>query len=260
MDYKELQELLALELERRKKVNARYSLRAFARSLGVEPSHLSKILRGDVNPSHSTTMKIASKLIQNESIVSKISEIDSKRRIYRSVKKKKLKDFSKSKLGLDLFFRSALDYHVHLALSLSLPDTTIEGLSKYFGINKSQIESSLAHLQKHNLIFKNEAGGFEVKIPQTADDPFVKTNDEKKKLQLEFLNKAKQAILSVPQEKRLNGTLSFTVDEKLLNKLKTKIDLFLRELNAWSSVNSKRTDTIYNFSIALYPVMKEDSQ
>jgi len=55
-------DILTQELRRRKAVNHRYSLRAFARSLQMDPSTLSKILRGKRELSMSTAFRVANYL------------------------------------------------------------------------------------------------------------------------------------------------------------------------------------------------------
>lgn len=59
-------DVLTAELIRRKMMNSRYSLRAYARSLGIDATLLSKILSGKNLPSIKTAEKLAMKLKLSE--------------------------------------------------------------------------------------------------------------------------------------------------------------------------------------------------
>ena len=60
--YQSYQDILKAELEKRQRANARYSLRAFARDLGVSPSNLSEILQRKAGLSRIKAQEIAKKL------------------------------------------------------------------------------------------------------------------------------------------------------------------------------------------------------
>ncbi len=49
-------------LERRRSKNTRYSMRAFARDIGISPSTLSRILRGKLVPGPAVWVRIAEQL------------------------------------------------------------------------------------------------------------------------------------------------------------------------------------------------------
>lgn len=57
-----LREILSLELQRRAAKNKAYSLRAFAKQLGISPSYLCEILQERKNPTRQMTEKILEKL------------------------------------------------------------------------------------------------------------------------------------------------------------------------------------------------------
>ncbi len=61
-DNADYRQRLKLELEQRLSLNPRYSLRAFARDLGISPSRLSHVLKGKFGLSESAGEGIAAKL------------------------------------------------------------------------------------------------------------------------------------------------------------------------------------------------------
>src|SRR4051794_31830317 len=80
----DLAEFLRAELERRRRVNRRYSLRAFAKALGVESSYLSKVLRGERQVTRQLLHRIEHRLRLTEETVRRmnagIADDESRRR------------------------------------------------------------------------------------------------------------------------------------------------------------------------------------
>ena len=58
-------------------------------------------------------------------------------------------------------------------------------------------------------------------------------------------------------DKRLNGKLTFSLDPKLLPKIKKKIARFMAELNGFSMSESQSEMEIHNLTIALYPLNRK---
>jgi transcriptional regulator with XRE-family HTH domain len=77
-------DVLNADLSKRKQKNPRYSLRAYARFLGLDPSTLSRILAGKQPPSITVVRKLLRKLglspLENRKLVTSVAE-DAKARI-----------------------------------------------------------------------------------------------------------------------------------------------------------------------------------
>jgi transcriptional regulator with XRE-family HTH domain len=75
MSKDEFRLLLRRELRKRKNANPQYSMRAFARFLGVNPTFLSQVLRGTRSVSQIMLLKMATRLKLEEGRIEKFKQI-----------------------------------------------------------------------------------------------------------------------------------------------------------------------------------------
>jgi uncharacterized protein (TIGR02147 family) len=254
---KKLSEALKLELKRRQLLNPRYSMRSFARALELEPSQLSKILREKIEPTIPLIERILLRLempdSERENILNSVkSQRLEKKNKYRNSKL----HFVKSSEGQNTRLRNAIDFTVFVALGLDGVEKSALGLHAVVGFAHGEIEESLQAMSACGLIEKTP-DGYKKLQPQYSDDPFDPTSGGKLQTQKAFLDFAIQALQQVPVEHRLNGTLTMTMDQKLIERVKRKIDVFLRELNGWVAAESRTTDSLYSFTVALYPMTRK---
>lgn len=244
------------ELERRKEKNTRYSLRAYAKHLKMEPSLLSKIIRGKVVPSSRTVAKLVSSFGIDEekkaSLLKKYkSDKDDKTFKYQQGKS----SFLKVKSSDESIFGSWNELVVFSTLGLK-QKSTLEDISRRLDVSISELDNILFQLKKKGLIDK-EGHFFSLRVNQIADEVPVISNELKKDIQKKFLAEAIKKIDEVDIEDRLNGTLTFPLDKKLLPKVKQKIANFMAELNGVSTSKSTRVTDVYNLTLALYPLRKD---
>ncbi len=253
---KEISTLLQSELERRKQKNKLYSLRAYANQLQVEPSLLSKIIRQQITPKPKTLDKlIASLTIHSE----EKDHLSKEFREFRDSNVKKYQqgktDFYKIKSDQSWPFESWTELVIFSTLGLA-PVTGIKELVLRLDIKETTLKLKLNRLKSLGLIEQGPEG-FSLKIKQVSDDIPSATNNLKKNIQKEFLNEAIRKMDSVGIDKRLNGTLTFALDPKLLPKVKKKIARFMTELNGFSMSESQSEMEIHNLTIALYPLKRK---
>jgi uncharacterized protein (TIGR02147 family) len=98
---------------------------------------------------------------------------------------------------------------------------------------------------------------YSLKVKQVADEIPAITCQVKKTIQKKFLSEAINKIDEVDIEKRLNGTLTFPMDMKVLPKVKQRIARFMAELNGLCAAESAQVSEVYNLTLALYPLRKE---
>lgn len=252
----EISSHLISELDQRKSRNKQYSLRAYAKQLGIEPSLLSKIIRQKVIPTPKTLEKLISSLsIENSKKASLIAEYRARKDSTALSYKKGKNDFLKINKLSDWPFESWNDLIIFSMLGL-VSYNSASKLSKQLEIDEKLVKKSLERLRKKGLVVENNLA-YSLKIAQVSDDLPLATTNLKKNIQKKFLKEAILKIDQTPIDQRLNGTLTFPLDPKLLPKIKKRIASFMTEINGFSVAQGSSNTSVYNLTIALYPLTKE---
>lgn len=251
--------LNAVFLERKRK-NKRYSLRGFAYSLGIDASQLSKILKGKLRPAPATIEKILPKLSLDEAsyrvALGSLEEMRRKKKERYQIGKS---DFFTPDSSEEWPFESVDELIVFVALSMPDLSSNLGHIQQVLSMEDERFIEIVMSLEKKKMV-KIRKGDVERVVRQVADSPSLKPSLNKRALQKEFLSLASESLESVVPDRRLNGTLTFSLDQRLLPNVKNKIDTFLRELNGWIMAESSKMDAVYNFTVALYPLSKESEK
>lgn len=253
-----IKEILNTELELRKAKNTSYSLRAFAYALGIDPSLLSRVLNGKSKLNRKSLEKIIPQLtlpdFEKEKLLTQDLEArNQKKELY----KKGRETFFKPATQDEWPFKSQTELSIFVALTSPVFNSDLSQLQTLLNLDSSAIEKTIAELLRRNILVKTK-DGYAQFAKQVADDPIntsSKTAEHKRNLQKEFLLQALSHLEKTPIEHRLNGTLTFSLDSELTNVAKQKVDGFFKELNAWAMSESKKMDSVYNCTIALYPAL-----
>ena len=234
------------EEKRRKRPG--YSLRAFARSLDVDPSLLSKILNGKKQASERFIKKVGPQLGIDASLIALQIKEEKTKNNYRRLCQDAYPFYSDS---------------IHLEI-LELAKTTNfinepKEISKRLGRNQKDVKSALARLKRIKYIEDLENGGLELLSPDNSwVDP--KTSSlYKKELQKNLLDKAKDAIDRVDLEKRENYSLSLACNEELLPEIKLKIKNFIRELDQFVEEKGNQ-NKVYHTLVSFFPVNEKSEE
>ena len=160
---KSIQNILVEEFNRRFEKNALYSLRAYARDIGVLPSHLSSILKNKAGLSRARAALVANAL--NFSADQKILFIElagsqfSRNQTQRNKALHKLhllERLSKKSKSLDLDLFTSVSEWQHLAIveMTFLKDfkSDPQWIAEYLGLEVSVVEDSIIRLLKFKLI------------------------------------------------------------------------------------------------------------
>ncbi len=240
---------LQSELIRRCKANPLYSLRAFARTLDIEPSFLSKILKGKRSVTESMLFHCASRL-----------NLDSKD-IFRFRNLNKV-DSPKSKLGMNYqqlaydHFQVISDWYHYAILELvtvkKFKPSTV-WIARVLGISQAEAQAAVERLFKlgylreaENKSWVNASGN-----NTTIGNKF--TAIALKKMQKQILEKATIALDETPYDRRSQSAMTMAIDPSLLPKAKKRIVTFQRKLCKFLQNQGPKKE-VYHMSISLYPV------
>lgn len=247
-----LRELLKSELISRCKKNPQYSLRAFAKSLGVSPSILSRVISGDRDPSREFISKAAASLRLPIEKLRKVYEVQP------SDTEARLSDFKD--LMQDQF--EVLSDWVHYAI-FELMETkdfepTPKWMSARLGISIFEVERALERLEALKLIERG-TNGYKKLVPDIATTSHEFSTLALRNLQRQFLEMAAKSMDEVPFEQRSQTTMVMAIDPRRIKEAKEKIKKFRFEMLGYLQ-ESQNMSEVYNLTIGFYPVTKVRSK
>lgn len=234
-------QILKTELESRTRSNPRYSLRAFARDLGLSAPRLSRVLRGEQGLSLPAAKKIAERLGfapgERERFCQLVLAVDA-----RSKKKRKeasdriLLNFRKDPevllLETDSFLVISEWFHyaiVELTTTRGFKNDP-KWIARRLGIHAIEAEGAVARLLRVGLL--QEKSGKLVRSQALYGLPSQTLPSEAvRKFNRQILEKAIQAITLQSLEQRSLGTVTVAVDTKSLPRLFEELASFRRRFN-----------------------------
>lgn len=248
------------EFNFRVKENSSYSLRAFARDIGISPSQLSEVLKQKIGLSSKKAVSIAEKMgfSKNEVLLFKAmveAEHGRSPRIIEEAKKVIASNKHSSNFkGLSLDgFKLISDWQYFAILStmeIDDYDGTTLYISKHLGLEISLIEDNIKRLLKLDIIDLKE-GKF---LP--TGEMLTTTHDIQssalKKFHKQHISKSAEAIDKVSVEKRDITTMTMAIDIKKLPEAKKLITKFRRDLCQFMEDGQK--NHVYNLNVQLIPL------
>ncbi len=253
--------VLEEELARRTENNPRYSMRALARALGLEPGALSQFLSGKRVPSYRMAQKIFGGLdlapdIQ-EAFLSSLAAKHKTRdleRVNPAFKKQKGKMPPKD-LSLDLF-RVIGDWYHYAILLL----TNVEGfqpharwIASQLSISEAEAKLAINRLLELELLKKENGTLVCFENHFTTADKHV-TSGALKRHQKQVLEKALYSLENDPIDKRSHTSMTMAIDPKKINEAKLLVEEFTNRMSELLE-SGKRTQ-VYEFNVCLYPLSK----
>lgn len=245
----DFQGYLRSELIRRCRSNPRYSLRAFAKNLGMDNSTLSKIINGKRPVGEKTIRSISEKLGLREKEITKFigsADFD---------KKFAMAEYEILSDDIAAFIS---DWYYYGILELIRVDDfkfSNKSISKALGISVHEAKDAIERLVRLNLIavdgetVTDLTSGRSTNISSQASS-FARRNQQK-----QILQKAIDAIDDVSVDLRNNTSMTFAIDSSKLQEAGEAIQKFRRQMGHLLSRDEKR-DQVYNLAIALYPISK----
>ena len=251
--------MLESEYQKRQQKNSVYSLRAFARDLGVSASHLIEVLSGRYGLSPKSATTIAQKIFKLKSkqdlFVALVTKEHGRTQKMRShaenfistfLKNKKyinidLKNFSLMSNWYYLAFLELIDCkgfkfcHKWVAGRLNVhPEVIQQIISKLIQLGILRIEGKNLYPQDLNNFFGNEI-----------------SNREIKKFHLETMEKAKMAIFEQDLKEREFTSLTIALNTKDIELAKKRIRQFIINFSEeFGEVDEK--DQVYSLSLQFF--------
>lgn len=237
-----LPRILQEELLRRCKKNAKYSLRAFAKALGVDASLLSKILRGERVPGRKVAETIAQRLELKAQDRARLFGVGAVSNGYQD-------------LTLDHFHLIADWYHYAIFELFVVKDFKSEPrwIAARLGITASEARLALERLERLELVERDEKGRYRRVTDHITTVGNTFTASAFRKLQKQILKQALSALEEIPMNYRDQSSLTVAIRADRIDGVKQKIKAFRRELCQELEQDQER-DSVYQLSVSFFPV------
>lgn len=264
-DYNDYRAFLRASLEEKTRKNPSFSLRAFARSAGVSPSHLSRSLRGQKTLSVSSGRMIALGLGLTSREASRLqSLIELERATKRDVDPKLLAKIAaqtgasknRSKLvSLEVF--QLISHWYHFAI-LNLAGTrgfqsSATWIAQRLGLRSLEAKIAVERLLELGLLEDRggkwtAANGGQLSTTDGVKSAAIRENHR------QHLEKAAVALEEIPIELREFHNLSLVMNLKDLGKAKQAIRDFVEEFNR--EQERENGEEVFQLNIQFYPLTK----
>jgi len=241
---------LEQELTRRNSVNPNYSLRAFARDLGVDSSFLSKLLNGKRSMTSRTIMSLAPRLALPElEIQEYVQKANGRRRRYSmgSLEAEVIQEVENQKL------MQAMEWY-HIAI-LELVNVTgfqanATWIGERLGITANQAQSALDDLMSASVLSQGEDGLWKNEI----HNHFISVK-KSPRAQLVRTQIYQQALALLPDNVGDHSTMTVSVSANRLAEATDRIARFRFELCTFLA-EPETKDHVYQLVISLFPISK----
>ena len=242
-----LQQYLVVEFGRRKKRNARYSVRSFARDLEMDATALSRILAG----TRAIGPKIAGRIL-------KLLKMDAGTRetLLRSLiapedhgvpmDSEYFEITAEHLEQMDDWIYSAI---VELAHSRGL---AMPAIARYFGIPPVEAEHRIDRLVELELLKRTEKG-FR-KVHHRSTTPFRKNSPALRKILLGYMERAQEALIQHAEEDHDISGMTVLISKAKLPEASRRIKEFRRSLAHFLAAETG--EELYRLNIQLFPLKK----
>ncbi|WP_291516346.1 TIGR02147 family protein [Bdellovibrio sp. ArHS] len=235
--------------------NPRYSMRAFSRDLQVDPSVLSKVIRGKRSVSGSMIRKMGRLLGLPADQVQSFQE---KNKLHQKRMRDLAAEKSKKFVNIPLDQYEVIAHWIHLAilecLNLADFDHTPKYLAQRLGVSESMISLALARLKNVGVLDVTAEGMVQSQPINTSSLGPAYTTQAMRNQQRELLEKAIFALEAVPFELRSQSSLTIAIEKRKLPEFIERIHKFRRDMNGLMMKKSKKPDDIYCLSLSLFPL------
>lgn len=245
------QQFLKEELRLRQRKNAHYSLRSFARQIGVSPSYLSMVINGQKEASVRLIGSAVEKLGIAPALGKQWLEIleETKSKFFLTGKVAFYKTMSSEKFGP---IREWYHYAILELTSIKNFVPSEKWVARILRISEKTVKDAVQHLVNagylriENGTWTNISGSNSNIIPLAEDE-------DRKHLQMEILEQAKKALDITPIEDRDQTSVTVAIHTSRLAEAREKIKQFRRELATFLHQGGSG-DEVYQLSISLFPL------
>lgn len=258
-DYESINEYLHDELSNRVGRNSRYSLRAFAKALRINPAELSQVLKGQRKLSLNSAFKVTQSLGFNPT--------ETKHFLLLLQKEKG------RSLGLPLEFLNSTEKSENASLPLvdfdkigdwyhfailNLMDTknfiwSAAHISQRLGISATEAKLAMRNLEKTGFVSFTQKS-----LPKAHWEVGAQIPSETiRRYHRQILNKAADSLETVPVDEREFQSLGLVIKKSDMKKLKVEIDQFTEMIRG--KFHRAKEEQVYQLEIALFPLTQEKS-
>jgi uncharacterized protein (TIGR02147 family) len=244
--------------------NPNYSLRAFARNLGVAPSSLSEVLKGKKNISIDSAKRIAGILRLNQKatqylcLLAELEIVKSEsRRNEICAKLYQLNPESKTaQIALDSFKMISDWYHYPIMELTTMKSFkfTASNIAVRLGISGFEAESAISRLKRLGLIERVGTGRYR-KCASVVSAESPQPHEGLRIFHKQMLEKAIVSLETQSPQQKAIGSETFAFDEKLLPKAKELIDEFFSGMQWLAGKNGNPTH-IYHLGVQFLQLTK----
>ncbi len=256
------QDVLIHEFQFRIKRNSAYSLRAFARDLGLASSGLSRILNGQQGLSLRKAKDIAKKLELNqlecEHFCSLVEAEHSRSKKQRELATQKLEAHAggATELSLD-YFKAVSDWHYFSILALTEVsdfESTPEWVAERLNISVASAQEAIDRLIKIELLEYNSSRCLK-KTNALVTTPSGVPSRSIKSFHQQILKKAETALFDQSVSEREFAAISFAMNPEDLDWAKNEMQEFRRKLTT-RLAKRKVKKRLYHLSMQLFALDK----
>lgn len=249
----EFRAFLLNELSSRCHKNPRYSLRAFAKFLNIDPGTLSKIL----NNKHTPGVRLIERLSRKLSI-SPLEIEKFKVPIFKLSQIKKSKNSDFLKLKTDEFNYISKWYFMAILELLEVKDfrNNYQWMADRLGISLYEVQNAFSVLERIGMIKQQDGEWIDLSNGKSTCLEHAETSGAMRSFQKEILSKAIDALEDVPIEDRSQTSMTIAINKSELPLVKNLLAEFRRSLSAYLAKNPEK-DEVYHLGLSFYPVTKK---
>jgi transcriptional regulator with XRE-family HTH domain len=249
---KPFREFLRSELTNRAKNNPNYSLRSFARYLGISASGLSSVMSGKAPVSLRIIQKVSKKLSLPASAAQQFQ---------MDLLSEKIKgDFALKNFEIIEPERFALikDWYHYAILNLIRTKgfkSQLSWIAKRLGITLGQTQSAVERLKAAELLNTENDQWTELSNKFTSHTNNKHFSEAKKENQIQLFTLALESISEISFEERNHTGTTIAINKKDLPRAKEFITKFRTEfMNQFDQ--TENADEVYHLGVALFPIKK----
>lgn len=243
--------VLRQELKKKVDTNPSYSLRAFAKTLGVSASGLSMIMSGKVPVTLGFVEKVGPKL--------KLSETETHQHFLELLAEKnrsfKLKDFEFIDENRFTIIKDWYHYAILNLIRTKGFKPQPSWIAKRLSITLGEAQEAVERLQKVQFLKVEKDQWTDVSSKFTSHTNNKIFSEAAKQNQMQLFEKALQAIDQVEFQDRNHTGVTIAVTKKDLDKAKNFISKFRKEFMTHFD-QEKNGDEVYHLSVGFFPLTK----
>lgn len=250
---KPFQDTVVKAISERKKTNPAYSLRTFAQTIGVTPSHLAMILEKTKFPSPELVTRIGEAIdVASETIETWQKEI-------REQKKAFFFHGATPTIG-DSTSECSTNSWYHLAIVELFKTKNFKSSYSYIadeiGLDLQTAIEAVTALEQGGVV-TTETTPWSVTLTDaqsSSNSPLEKrTAHENREMQKDLLEIAIGAIDNVDNEERDNTSVTMAIQKDRLPEAKEMIKKFRKEMAEFLSGQDGKADEVYHLTVGLFP-------